>query len=113
MRVADSRNIFRCGPKRHGGGGLADQVASGWTDDVHAQNSVACGVGQHLYFANRIVDRTGPAVGAKWKHALFKLCTSGDELLFRFPNRSDFWVCEDDCRHEIVVDVIEIENVAR
>ena len=24
MRVADSRNIFRCGPKRHGGGGLAD-----------------------------------------------------------------------------------------
>ena len=105
MGVADAGDVLGGGAEGHRSRRLADDVASGRTDDVDPQHPIGGCIGQDLHLADRVVDRPGPAVGAERKHPLAVLPPLGVELLFRLADGGDLRVGEHDRRHEVVIDM--------
>ena len=61
--MANACNILAAGAEFHGHHTLGNQFAGHGANDVHAQNFVCFGIGQHLHHAGRIAQRAGAAIG--------------------------------------------------
>ena len=103
--MADARNVFAAGAKLHRHDALGNQFAGHRADDVHAQNFIGRGIGQHLDHAGGITQGTGAAIGQEREGPGAVGATSGLELLLGLTDPGDFRIGVDDPRDGVEVDM--------
>ena len=103
--MADAGDVFGGAAEFHDGHGFRDQFRGHRAHDVHAQDFIGLGIGDHLGKAGGVAQRAGAAVGQEREAAGLVLAAFGLELLLGLADPGDFRRGVDDPRHGVEVDV--------
>ena len=101
--VADTREVFAGGAKFHRHHGFGNQFGGIGADDVHAEDAVGFGVGQHLDEAAGIAHAERTAIGGKGNLAGLVGYAVGLELLFGLADPGDLGAGVDDPRDGVEI----------
>ena len=103
--MATACDILTAGPKLHRNRSLSDQIASPISDDVNPQDPIGLGVGQNLDATLGFPQGPCSSIGAIVTDPLLISHGGLFELLLSLTHRRNLWMCVNNRRNAIVVEV--------